>query len=130
MAFAPYWNLDQESTWDYRVMSTVVYFGLALSWDGSWYQSGGGWSGYYSANLVDMINRAHRVGDRVLLSIEATWQAALNDVVPAPTIKQAAITNILGAIGNRGFDGVNIDFEGYTSSAYPNIQSGLTDFMH
>lgn len=129
MAFAPHWALAQESGWDYKVMSTVVYFGLSLSWDGTWITSGGGWTGYYSQNLVDMINRAHQAGDRVLLSVEASGQAPLNDVVTDPTIKQTAITNILGAVANRGFDGVNIDFEGYTGSSYPNIQAGLTDFM-
>ncbi len=129
MAFAPYWSLSQESGWDYKVMSTVVYFGLTLNWDGTWFTSGGGWQGYFSQDLVDMINRSHQAGDRVILSVEASGQASLNDVVTDPTIKQTALTNIIGAIGNRGFDGVNIDFEGYTSSAYPNIQAGLTDFM-
>ncbi len=43
MAFAPYWSLSQESGWDYKVMSTVVYFGLTLNWDGTWFTSGGGW---------------------------------------------------------------------------------------
>ena len=127
--FAPYWTLSQESGYDYKVLSTIAYFGLSIAWDGSWNTSTGGWQGYYSQNLVDMINRAHAAGDKVVLSVEGTGQAALNDVLTYDPSKQAALDNIVGAIALRGLDGVNVDFEGYTSSSYPNIQSGLTDFM-
>jgi len=127
--FAPYWTLSQESTWDYSVLSTIAYFGLPLSWDGSWETNSGGWQAFNSQNLTDMINRAHAAGDRVVLSVEGTGQAALNDVLTNAPSKQLALTNIVNAIGYRGVDGVMIDFEGTTGSAYPNIQSGLTDFM-
>lgn len=129
MGFAPYWALSSQGSWDYRVMSTVNYFALKLNYDGTWYQSDGGWQGYFSQDLVNMINNAHASGDRVLLTVRDTGEAALNDVVTYPPSTQLALSNIIGAIGNRGFDGVNIDFEGYTSSTYPNIQTGLTDFM-
>src|SRR5450759_2986457 len=129
LGFAPYWELSQESSWDYNVLSTVVYFGLTLNWDGTWTTGTGGWQGFYSQELVDMINRAHAAGDRVLLSVEASGEAPLNDVVTYPPITQTALANIVGAISVRGVDGVNIDFEGYTSPGYPNIQTGLTDFM-
>jgi hypothetical protein len=129
LGFAPYWALSQEATWDYNVMSTVVYFGLALQWDGTWSQIGGGWQGYYSQDLVDMINRAHAAGDRVLISVESTGEPALNDVVTFAPSTTAALANIIGAISVRGVDGVNIDFEGYTDPGYPNIQTGLTNFM-
>jgi hypothetical protein len=129
MGFAPYWTLSQESGWDYNVLSTVNYFGLTLAYDGSWDTSGGGYTGFSSQALVDMINRAHAAGDRVLLAVEASGQAALNDIVTYPPSTAAALANIVAAIGSKPLDGVNIDFEGYTSSQYPNIQTGLTDFM-
>src|SRR6266849_5619229 len=58
-AFGPYWALADESTWDYRLMSTITYFAITLNFDGTWYTQGGGWQGYFSQDLVDMINRAH-----------------------------------------------------------------------
>jgi hypothetical protein len=129
MGFAPYWSLSQENGWDYNVLSTINYFGLTLAFDGSWITNGGGYTGFSSQNLVDMINRAHAAGDRVLLSVEASGQAPLNDVVTYPPSTTAALANIMTALGAKAFDGVNIDFEGYTSSTYPNIQTGLTNFM-
>ena len=130
MGFAPYWTLSQESGWDYNVLSTINYFGLTLAYDGTWDTTGGGYSGFNSQTLVDMINRAHTAGDRVLLSVEASGQAALNDIVTYPPSTTAALANIMAALSTKSLDGVNIDFEGYTSSTYPNIQSGLTDFMN
>ncbi|HEV2032728.1 MAG TPA: glycosyl hydrolase family 18 protein [Candidatus Dormibacteraeota bacterium] len=128
-AFAPYWALSQESTWNYDVVSTVAYFGLDVKWDGSWDQTTPGWSGFYSQELVDMIARAHRSGDKVVLVIKSEGTAALNDVVTNPSITQLVIDNTIGAMANRGFDGVNIDFEGTgPSPTYPNIQTGLTNF--
>ena len=55
-AFAPYWALSQHSTWNYNVMSTLAYFGLSINWDGTWIKSGGGYVGYNSQDLVDMVN--------------------------------------------------------------------------
>jgi len=55
--------------------------------------------------------------------------ASLNDVVTVPSETQMVITNTIGAMANRGFDGVNIDFEGTgPSPTYPNIQTGMTNF--
>jgi len=127
--FAPYWALSQWSTWNYDVMSTVAYFGLDVNWDGSWNQNTSGWRGYFSQDLVDMIARAHQAGDKVVLTIKGTGTAAINDVVTNPSITQLVIDNTIGAMANRGFDGVNIDFEGTgPSPTYPNIQTGLTTF--
>lgn len=128
-AFAPYWAISQESTWNYNLLSTVAYFGLDVNWDGTWNQSTSGWNGYFSPYLADMIARAHAAGDRVLLVIKSGGTASLNDVVTIPSETQMVIDNTIGAMANRGFDGVNIDFEGQgPSDTYPNIQTGLTNF--
>ena len=128
-AYAPYWALSQHNTWDYKVMSTIAYFGLAVAWDGNWIESDGGNTGFYSADFTDMVNKAHAAGDRVVLVIKGTGQAAVNDVVTLPAETQLVINNTIGAIGLKGLDGVNIDFEGYTDPAYPNIQAGYTNFV-
>jgi GH18 family chitinase len=126
--FAPYWALSQHSKWDYTVLSTLAYFGLTINWDGTWITSGGGWDGYHSQAFVDMVNEAHAAGVRVLLTIKASGQAPLNDIVTVPSERELVVANVVSAIAYKNLDGVNIDFEGRTSSTYPNIQSGLTTF--
>jgi spore germination protein YaaH len=127
--FAPYWALAQHNSWDFKVMSTVAYFGLSVNWDGNWINSDGGHAGFYSQDFTDMVNQAHAAGDRVVLVIKGTGQAAVNDVVTVPAETQLVITNTIGAIGLKGLDGVNVDFEGYTDATYPNIQAGYTNFV-
>ena len=128
-AFAPYWALSDESTWNYDVVSTIAYFGLDVNWDGTWNQNTSGWSAYFSPELADMIARAHAAGDKAVLVIKSSGTASLNDVVTVPSETQMVITNTIGAMANRGFDGVNIDFEGTgPSPTYPNIQTGMTNF--
>jgi spore germination protein YaaH len=126
--FAPYWALSQESGWDYNVISTFSYFGLSFDGNGNFIKSGGGYFGYRSTDLIDLINRAHNAGDRVLLTIKGSGQSALFHLLTTPGARQAAISNTINAIFTRNMDGVNIDFEGYTSSSYPGIQAGLTQF--
>src|SRR3981081_58078 len=110
-AFAPYWALSQHSTWNYNVMSTLAYFGLSINWDGTWIKSGGGYVGYNSQDLVDMVNEAHAAGVRVLLVIKGSGQAPLNDILTVPAERQLVIDNTIQAIANKNLDGVNIDFE-------------------
>ena len=127
--FAPYWALSQYTSWDYSLMSTVAYFGVTVKWDGTFDTSDAGWAGFNSQNMVNMVNQAHQAGDRVVLVIKGSGTAAVNDVVTIPSETQAVITSTIGAIGFRNLDGVNVDFEGNTDPAYPNIQAGLTNFM-
>jgi spore germination protein YaaH len=127
-AFAPYWALSQEATWNYKVVSTFAYYSLYFDQDGFWIKSGGGYTGYNSQAFVNMINSAHAVGDRVVLVIRIAGESSLNHLLTVPTARQQAITNTIDAIITKNLDGVNIDFEGYTSGLYPNIQAGLTSF--
>jgi hypothetical protein len=128
-AYAPYWALSKHSTWNYAELSTVAYFGIAVQWDGNFDTAGAGWAGFQSQDMIDMVNEAHRAGDKVVLVLKGTGTAAINDVVTVPAETQKVITNTIGALGFRNLDGVNVDFEGDTDPLYPNIQSGLTNFM-
>ena len=127
--FAPYWELGNNGNWNYSLLSTVAYFGLTINGDGSVNTTDSGWTGWNSQALVDTINRAHAAGDRVVLTIKQMDEATINQIVTSPSATQTAITNTLNAIASKSLDGVNVDFEGYSSSSYPNIQSGLTTFV-
>jgi spore germination protein YaaH len=127
MGFAPYWSLSQAPNWDYRLLSTVAYFGLDINGDGSISTSTQGWTGWNSQELADMINRAHQAGDRVVVVIKAFDEATINQIVTT-SAAQTAINNTINAIASKSLDGVNIDFEGYASNTYPNLPWALTNF--
>jgi hypothetical protein len=110
-------------------MSTVAYFGFTVNWDGNFDTASAGSVGFYSQDFADMVIRAHQAGAKVVLVIKGSGTASINDVVTVPSETQLVITNTINAIGAKNLDGVNVDFEGNTDPAYPNIQSGLTNFM-
>lgn len=130
LGFAPYWalNSNQQTIWKYNLLSTLAYFALAVNGDGSFNTTDAGYSGWQSQNLVDMINRAHGAGDRVVVVIKQGNDATVNQIVTTEASRQAAITNTINAIASKQLDGVNVDFEG-SASGYPNVQAGMTTFM-
>src|SRR5438270_2623507 len=69
-AFAPYWTLDASPGFDYPSLTTLAYFGVDVNPDGTISQSGDGWNGYQSQQLVDMITAAHQARDRVVLTVK------------------------------------------------------------
>ncbi len=127
--FAPYWQLANSGNWNYSLLSTVAYFGLDVNGDGSFNTATAGWSGWNSQELINMINSAHQAGDRVVVVIKAFDEATINQIVTTPAATQRAITNTINAIASKNLDGVNVDFEGFSSPNFPNIQSGFTNFM-
>src|SRR5438093_1670527 len=132
--FAPYWELAQNTNWNYSLLSTVGYFGLGIYSDGTVNTTDQGWTGWNSQDLATIINAAHQAGTRVVVVIKRSNRngdstaSTVNQIVTSSTATQQAITNTIRAIGSHNLDGVNVDFEG-TSTGYLNAQTGFTNFM-
>lgn len=120
--FLPYWELsDSDLRLDYSVLSTVAYFGIGADAQGRLVQkedgtTTGGWSGWTSARLTQVIDDAHRYGTRVVLVIQRfSWttsqRADTVALLSSSDARQALATAIAGAVRDRGIDGVNLDFE-------------------
>jgi spore germination protein YaaH/uncharacterized protein YraI len=121
--FLPYWMLTDSALDDlnYHLVSTIAYFSVGVSKDG-YLQKGTtanpttGWSGWMSANMTQVIDRAHASGVKVVLTVtmmawdgaSAGRQAAL---LGSGTARARLVNQIVGALRSRGADGVNLDFE-------------------
>lgn len=134
LGFAPYWAVSTTSSaytnWNYSLLSTVAFFGLTLNGDGSFQTTDQGYAAWNSAQLVDMINRAHAARDRVVLVIKVFDSNTICSVVNDGAAN--AISNTISAVKLKQLDGVNVDFEGSNVTPCPNgqsLQSGLTRFM-
>jgi len=128
--FAPYWSLSQYATWDYRLLSTLVYFGITLDDNGNIDTSAPGYNQFNSQDFVNMVDLAHAAGDRVVVVIKNFHQDGVNRIVTDPALSQVAINNAISLIQSKRLDGVNVDFEATTADApYIYIQSGMTTFM-
>ncbi len=120
--YAPYWTLPQSSGFDVKDMTTLAYFSVDANGDGSLDQSGSGWNGYQSQDLVNLVNRAHAAGDRVVLTVTCFSQAALDQITSDPTAAGRLSAALIAAVSAKALDGVNFDFEGEGSAD----RTGLT----
>ena len=120
--FAPYWTLPQSKGFNVAGISTLAYFSLDVNPDGSVAQSGAGWNGYQSQALVDLVDRAHAAGDRVVLTAKNFDQAQLNQLTSSPAAASQLAKQLLSLVAEKNLDGVNLDFEGQGSAD----QAGLT----
>ena len=50
-------------------LTTLAYFSVDANANGTLDQSGPGWSGYESQDLVNLVDRSHAAGDRVVLTV-------------------------------------------------------------
>src|SRR5207248_7713384 len=121
---------NQYGTWDYRLLSTLVYFGITLDDNGNIDTGAPGYSQFNSQDFVNMVNLAHSNGDRVVVVIKNFHQDGVNRIVTDPALSQVAINNAISLIQSKNLDGVNVDFEATNAGApYIYIQSGMTTFM-
>ncbi len=121
--FLPYWQLNDRTTrLDYRLLSTIAYFGVGAGPDGDLLKRdrhgsiSTGWSGWTSARLGSIIKAAHQRRTRVVLTVQSfAWtsnQAGNQDaLLGSPAARLRLARQIAAAVRDRGADGVNLDFE-------------------
>jgi spore germination protein YaaH/flagellar hook assembly protein FlgD len=121
--FLPYWELSDRSTrLDYRLLSTIAYFGVGADADGDLLKrnrdgsTSVGWAGWTSSRMTSVIEAAHRRGTRVVLTVQAfawtTNQAeAQSALLGSAAARLKLARQIAAAVRDRGADGANLDFE-------------------
>jgi len=123
--FAPYWSLADSSGFDLSGLTTVDYFSIGINPDGSLDTTGPGWDGYQSQNFIDLINRAHAAGDRVVLTVNDFSQSSLDQLATSATAPQTLAQSLLLLVKAKDLDGVNLDLEGSGSAD----QVGITNIV-
>jgi hypothetical protein len=123
--YAPYWTLPQSSQFDVNDLTTLAYFSVDANADGTLDQSGAGWNGYESQDLVNLVTRAHAAGDRVVLTVTCFSQQSLDAITSDPNAPGRLSAALIAAVQGKNLDGVNFDFEGEGSAD----QVGLTNLI-
>jgi spore germination protein YaaH len=121
--FLPYWMLTDAAlaSMNYQLLSTIAYFSVNANKDGNLVKGSSGdpstgWAGWTSSRMTDVINRAHANGVKVVLTVTMmAWDAASANrqalLLGSSTARSRLVNQIVSAVGNRGADGVNLDFE-------------------
>ncbi len=123
--YAPYWTLPQSSGFDVKDLTTLAYFSVDANADGTLNQSGSGWNGYESQDLVNLVDRSHAAGDRVVLTVTCFSQSSLDAITSDPDAGARLSAALIAAVAAKNLDGVNFDFEGEGSAD----RTGLTKLI-
>jgi len=130
--YLPYWEWSAAPNLNYDVLSTVAYFGLDVDSLGNLVKKNSngstsdGWGGWTNQYMTNVINNAHAHGTRVALSIESfAWtsgEAATQTAqLSSATARANLVSQIVGAVRDRGADGVSLDFEPIASGQSANF---------
>ena len=84
-----------------------------------------GWDGYESQNFIDLIDRAHAAGDRVVLTVNDFSQSSLDGLASSQSAPQTLAQSLLDLVRAKSLDGVNLDLEGEGSGD----QSGISNLV-
>jgi spore germination protein YaaH len=115
-------------TWNFRLLSTVAYFGLQVnSGDGALVQTDTGWSVYHSATMTGFVSAAHAAGTRVIVSLNLhDFSSSPTNLVCQGLIATNANTTISQAVSQMaasGIDGINVDYEGTNTTCANGLSS-------
>jgi spore germination protein YaaH len=112
-----------------NLLSTVAYFGVNVNSDGTLVTSDSGYSTWWSSQVTNLINAAHTAGDRVVLTVKAFNDSTIAGSTGSESARQTLINAILTQVINRPADGVNIDFEGVSSSLAANFTTFVSELQ-
>ena len=82
-------------------LTTLAYFSVDANGDGTLDQSGPGWNGYQSQDLVDLVTRSHAAGDRVVLTITCFDQHSLDQITSDPNAPARLSAALIAAVRAR-----------------------------
>ncbi len=131
--FAPYWTLNVSAGFDVQSLTTLAYFGVDVTRDGSVVRSGNGWTGYESQALTALIDRAHAANSRLVLTAKAFDQPTLDSLAGDPNAAGRLAAELTDLLKAKNLDGVNLDFEGQgpgDRSGIANLVTGVSKQLH
>ena len=117
LGYYPYWvDGYQYMRWD--LLTTLAYFCVDADGEGNLT----GLHGWPATGIVDL---AHANGVRVVVTLVCFSSGDITSILSSPANRQNLIDNLLTQVTAGNADGVNVDFEGVSSSQRTN----LTTFM-
>ena len=113
--YLPYWSTEVADI-DINGLSHIAYFGVELTSSGSI----GSTSNWHSV-APTLVSRAHSQDVSVHLCLTSFNDSINNTVLPSPSKRSIAISELVTLIEQYGADGINIDIEGMDSSQRENL---------
>ena len=97
---------------DYSAITHLVHFSIVPRADGTIEDTAhGGLNAITPAQSADVVVRAHKGGDKVLVCLGGAGSGPAISPVLTDALRGVFIKNLIGFISMRGYDGIDIDME-------------------
>ena len=119
--FFPYWNLKYADKLHINNLTHLAYFSVSLNGDGSIQKRVNarelepGWNKLNSATTEKILYQSRLLNQKTVITITAMDPQTIENILNNPTNQETAISSILSVYTDKGFDGINIDFESVNS---------------
>lgn len=114
-AYYPVWNQTGALTpdkIDYSAITHLVHFAIVPRADGTIEDTiHGTMNAITPAQSQDVVSRAHKAGDKVLICLGGAGTGPLISPVIAPALRGVFVKNLVAFAQQRGYDGVDVDME-------------------
>lgn len=114
-AYYPVWNQSGALTpdkIDYSAITHLVHFAIVPRADGTIEDTiHGTMNAITPAQSADVVSRAHKAGDKVLICLGGAGTGPLISPVIAPAKRAVFIQNLVDFVKTRGYDGIDVDME-------------------
>ncbi len=114
-AYYPVWNQTGALTpdkIDYSAITHLVHFAIVPRADGTIEDTiHGTMNAITPAQSQDVVSRAHKAGDKVLICLGGAGTGPLISPVIAPARRGVFVKNLVAFVQQRGYDGVDVDME-------------------
>ncbi len=134
--FAPYWTLHKLDSVDFSTLTTLAYFGVPITSEGTLDTDDYGYTVFSGRKAQALFQKAHNAGTRVVLTVTIMDNDTIEQFLDSPSAQETAIAEIIDTVRTYKLDGVNVDVEyvGNPGASYRNSFSSfiqqLTDNMH
>lgn len=135
LGFLPYWLLDKASPSYAGTVTTLAYFSLSISADGSIQkminpqEEEPGWTTLKKQIIIDRLNQAHLAGQTTSLVIFSGDQNTLNALFSDPISHATTLLNdVIPLMRQYKFDDLNLDLESLGEASIAAEQQ-VTEFV-
>ena len=121
LGWNPYWvSSTAQYLYDYSSLSHIAYFSYEVD------TATGGYSSIHSWNTTPIIDYAHLLGTKVLLTV-TNFGTSRNTKLLSDSVKQMLLINtLISLLKSRNGDGVNFDLESVGASQRSNLVKFIT----
>lgn len=109
---------------DYDAVTHIIHFSLGVRGDGTLSDAG---NSVHESNARAAVAAAHKAGKPILISIGGWWTAPDYRVATGDNMRAKFIHNIVNFITERGYDGVDIDWEPIEKGDYPQFRTFIRE---